>query len=190
MVAAGWPSVGEALAEGSEGESTSWELIGWGDRRYGLSAAKSIYHSANAMALLGLGFASLLAVCLFHAVATCHGPRARFHRQYTHCKSLITCFSCLTFLFSCLAWGLFLYFPTALGNHCVRFIRQPNARFLLHRHHLYLRVLTHGGCCVQSATQVPKFTCDLFFGTASQTHHSPEDSIEVPFSSGLIPSWW
>ncbi|ELR13226.1 uncharacterized protein ACA1_100630 [Acanthamoeba castellanii str. Neff] len=136
MVAAGWPSVGEALAEGSEGESTSWELIGWGDRRYGLSAAKSIYHSANAMALLGLGFASLLAVCLFHAVATCHGPRARFHRQYTHCKSLITCFS-----------------PTPAS--------------------FFIAIIS---ICV------PKFTCDLFFGTASQTHHSPEDSIEVVWS--------
>jgi hypothetical protein len=116
----GWPSVREALGEGREGESTSWELIPWSDRRYNLSAAKSIYHSANAMALLGLGFGLLLAVCLFYAVASCYGPRATFHRQFTHCKSLITCFSCLTLLFSCLAWGLFLYFPTALGNHCVR----------------------------------------------------------------------
>jgi hypothetical protein len=116
----GWPSVREALGEGREGESTSWELIPWSDRRYNLSAAKSIYHSANAMALLGLGFGLLLGVCLFYAVASCYGPRATFHRQFTHCKSLITCFSCLTLLFSCLAWGLFLYFPTALGNHCVR----------------------------------------------------------------------
>jgi uncharacterized protein with PIN domain len=29
----------------------------------------------------------LLGVCLFYAVASCYGPRATFHRQFTHCAS-------------------------------------------------------------------------------------------------------
>lgn len=114
---AGWPVV---FHEAGDGTSTSWETIGWDDRRYGLGAAKSIYSASNAMALVGLGFALLLALCLFYGVASCPGPRMTFHRHYTHCKSFISCLSALTFVFTCLAWGLFLYFPTALGNRCVR----------------------------------------------------------------------
>jgi len=106
--------------EKEEKENYGWQAISWNEKSYQLVVPKIVYLYANVMALLCIVSGFFLALCLFCGLTSCACPARFFRRHRSHFKSTIVCLATLNLLFSTLSWLIFLYFPAALSNRCVR----------------------------------------------------------------------